>query len=100
MSYYRGGGGLLRGGSCPLTQDPSEVNRVLRSMEALGRRSYECFSAESWLLEFSDPLARVKVYIDEIIYLSAFGSYRKLWVRALKNSKNQVSLASGETVGR
>lgn len=69
--------------SCPLTQDLSEVNRVLRSMEPLGRRSYECFSAESWLLEFSDPLARVKAYIDEIICLSAFGSYRRLWVRAL-----------------
>lgn len=56
-------------------------------MEPLGRRSYECLSAEFWLLEFSDPLARVKVSIDEIIYLSAFGSYRRLWVRALKNSK-------------
>lgn len=86
--------------SCPLTQDLSEVNRVFRSMEPLGHRSYECFSAESWLLEFSDPLARVKVYIDEIIYLPTFGSYRRLWVRACKNSKSQVSLTACETVGR
>lgn len=52
-------------------------DRVLRSMEPLGCRSYECFSTESRLLEFSDPLARVKFFIDEIIYLSLFGSYKE-----------------------
>lgn len=73
MSYYRGGGGAVEGlAPALLTKDLSEVNRVLRSMEPLGWRSYECFGAESWLLEFSDPLARLKGYIDEIICLSAF----------------------------
>lgn len=57
-------------GSCPLTKDLSEVNRVLRSMEPLGWRSYECFSTEFRLLEFADPLAGLKGSIDEIIYLS------------------------------
>lgn len=52
-------------------------------------------------LEFSDPLARVKFCIDEIIYLAPFGSYKmlRLWVRACKSSKNQVSLSVSETVG-
>lgn len=71
MSYYRGGGSAVEElAPAPLTKDLSEVNRVLRSMEPLGWRSYECFSTEFRLLEFSDPLAGLKGSIDEIIYLS------------------------------
>lgn len=71
-------------------------------MEPLGWRSYECFSTEFRLLEFADPLAGLKGSIDEIIYLSlsAFEGCKRLrlQVRAGKSSKDQVSLASNETV--
>lgn len=55
---------LLRGrccggaGSYPLTNDHSEGNRICRSIESLGWRSYEYSDTEAWLLEFSDPSAR------------------------------------------
>lgn len=48
----------MRAGSYDtLANDHSEVNGICRSIESLGWKSYECFGAEVWLLEFSDPLA-------------------------------------------